>query len=61
MHTQGVLICPIPIFGSIVVNGKLAVCTPRLVAALKNVDLPTFDFPIIPINNYDLMLRYYYI
>ena len=40
-----------PTFGSIVVNGKLPEATGVSVAAEKNVDFPTFAFPINPICN----------
>ena len=39
----------IPIFGSIVQNGKFAACALlELVNALNSVDLPTFGKPMIP-------------
>ena len=38
----------IPVFGSMVQNGKLAASIPALVKALKSVDLPTFGKPTIP-------------
>ena len=41
----------IPIFGSIVVKGKLPEATIVSVAAEKNVDFPTFALPINPICN----------
>src|SRR5260370_23382380 len=37
-----------PTLGFIVVNGKSAMATLFMVAALKKVDLPTFGFPRIP-------------
>ena len=37
-----------PIFGSIVQNGKFALCALALDKQLKSVDLPTFGNPTIP-------------
>ena len=38
----------IPILGSIVQKGKLALCALALVKQLNNVDFPTFGNPTIP-------------
>ena len=38
----------IPVFGSIVQNGKLAASAPPLHSALNKVDLPTFGNPTNP-------------
>jgi hypothetical protein len=37
-----------PIFGSIVQNGKFALCALAFDKQLKRVDLPTFGSPTIP-------------
>jgi len=50
-----------PTLGSIVVNGKLAICTDKSVAELKNVDLPTLAFPNKPIINYNLFKQFLYL
>ena len=54
LQTQLILTKAMPTLGSIVVNGKLAICTDKSVAELKNVDLPTLAFPNKPIINYNL-------
>jgi len=51
LQTQFTLTNATPIFGLIVVNGKLAIGIDESVAALKNVDLPTFALPNKPIIN----------
>jgi hypothetical protein len=51
LQTQFTLTNATPIFGLIVVNGKLAMGIDESVAALKNVDLPTFALPNKPIIN----------
>jgi len=52
LQTQVTLTNATPIFGLIVVNGKLAIGIDESVAALKNVDLPTFALPNKPIINF---------
>ena len=52
LQTQVTLTNAMPIFGLIVVNGKLAIGIDESVAALKNVDLPTFALPNKPIINF---------
>jgi hypothetical protein len=42
---------PIPRFGFMVVNGRLAISTGVSVAAEKKVDLPVFGFPTTPTIN----------
>jgi hypothetical protein len=51
LQTQFTLTNATPILGLIVVNGKLAIGIDESVAALKNVDLPTFALPNKPIIN----------
>jgi hypothetical protein len=38
----------IPVFGSMVQNGKFSASIPALVNALKSVDFPTLGKPTIP-------------
>ena len=51
LHAQSAFTYATPMFGWIVVNGKLPIGTGVSVEAEKNVDFPTFAFPSKPICN----------
>ena len=54
LQAQSALTNATPTLGSIVVKGKFPVATGVSVAAEKNVDLPTFAFPV---NQFAIMLK----